>query len=152
MVRNGKKGTIKIPYVFHVKHLQGKCRVVPVFCGFVRFPMVFGVCSFNGCPRQPRAPAVRVPIGAPAPPPPPSASLRSAASSGRRGAACCVPVVFGLNCGRCAPALTASATRPAGRADARPRAPLCMCSYWILKGFFLAIAVSVLYICMSSLR
>lgn len=122
-VKYGKKGMIKIPYVFHVKHFFRVSCVVSVICGLNwLFVALFSV-SFHGWPSQPRAPALRSPMGAPAPPLPPFATLRSAVAFGPRGAACCVPAAFGLNCGRYAPALTASGFRPAGRADARPRAP-----------------------------
>lgn len=140
---------IKIPYVFRVKNLLGRFCVVSVVCGLNWLFVGFFSASFYGWPSQPRAPALRSPMGAPAPPLPPSAALRSAVAFGLRGAACCVPAVFGLNCGRSAPALTASDIRPAGCADARPRAPLGICSCLILKGLILVIRGEILYICTS---
>lgn len=128
-VEYGKNSMIKIPYVFHVKHFLGGSCVVSVVCGLNWLFVAISPVSFHGWPSQPRAPALRSPMGAPAPPLPPSAALRSAVAFGLRGAACCVPAASGLNCGRSAPALTASGIRPAGRADARPRAPPGICSY-----------------------
>lgn len=128
-VEYGKNSMIKIPYVFHVKHFLGESCVVSAVRGLNWLFWLFSPVSFHGWPSQPRAPALRSPMGAPAPPPPSSAPLRPAAAFGLRGAACCVPASSGLNCSRSAPALTASGVRPAGRADARPRAPPSICSY-----------------------